>query len=250
MPMLSHSWPPAALIVALALSVWPVSAALGFLASACGPSVLVGEAEESWQADGNTDERLIGRLFDGGHETLVGPGVRFDMVNAKATQVLATFGPTRRISMGSPARDMYCYVSARPADATGVLFLETRRTKAADQYFWDPEYVQEIQVHAVRRRIIQLALCAPSPWVSAALASEGGLRLGLSREEVHALLGPPHAVTNGKYLYAGRRTLSVSPIERLHEWHWSGERTMRKTIEVWFNKAGKVSGFTLYREVF
>lgn len=139
-------------------------------------------------------------------------------------------GPTPEVSAvhadveGFPGR---CYVSGHADDPTAVLFL------------WGTNgMVQGMAVFADRRMLEPQIACVPSPRVNARLGTRKGLRLGMTRKEVTALLGKPHGQDATRIGYAQVSQPPATPglLRRLGRQYEPGETTVMRVrgIMIWF----------------
>lgn len=148
-------------------------------------------------------------------------------------------GPAKeyRPSIAEYEQTMRCYVSARPGDATAILFRNGINDLAS-----------EVTVLADKRRVRHLSQCAPSPSVEAGLATASGLRVGLSRVQVESILGPPHGLRKEKLLYAAEAKLPITSSVR-QRLGWLDPQDTTTTMQIfrgvtiWLDKDGAVSAF-------
>ena len=135
---------------------------------------------------------------------------------------------------GFPGR---CYVSERADDPTAVLFL------------WGANgMVQGMAVFADRSMLEPQIACAPSPRVNARLGTRKGLRLGMARKEVAALLGKPQGQDATRYGYAQVSRLPATPglLRRIRRQYEPGETTVMRVrgVMIWF-RGDHVVGFSV-----
>jgi len=142
--------------------------------------------------------------------------------------------PTWPLAEGFPGR---CYVSSRGGDATALLFIWGTNDMA--------------QCLAVFKSRVQLARgvdCAPSDHVHAGLRTPEGLRLGMTRPEVEAILGAPDGGNAEQIGYARRFRLPATKrlLRELGRNPEPGENTVLRyqQIMVWF-QGGRVAGFAV-----
>ena len=119
-------------------------------------------------------------------------------------KVLAKLGKTASVSRGdaSTARDQLCYASSQGADATYLIF--ERGEVGLSFYLFAGG-----RMWNGRRR------CAVSPLIRHDLATPSGLRLGLNRSQVEAILGKPTSVDENSITY----------------WHQTKEKTSARDLE-------------------
>jgi hypothetical protein len=113
------------------------------------------------------------------------------------------------VTMGEYRHEPYsmCCKSADPADAT-VLTIQT-------DYFGDWERLTRFEISSSG----QSGNCAASALVSLGIATQSGLRLGMSRPEVEAIMGKPGVVRGdiSKYMYIVEKELTSEKRERVEE---------------------------------
>lgn len=135
---------------------------------------------------------------------------------------------------GFPGR---CYVSGRADDHTAVLFLWGTNGMA-----------QGMAVFADRRMLEPQVACAPSPRVNARLGTRKGLRLGMTRKEVAALLGTPQGqdATRFGYAHVSRLPAARGLLRRIGRHYEQGETAVVRVREVmiWF-RGEHVVGFSV-----
>jgi len=134
------------------------------------------------------------RIYDERHDRFHGFGAAGNKTltvdESLRRDVERVLGKTMRLDVGGYEERMLCYASSRPGDDTVVLF-----TLAHCPY--DCSRVSEIQVRARKREVRVLKKCASVPGVSRDIATESGLRLGMTAKEVKAILGVPQHVQKG-----------------------------------------------------
>jgi len=189
------------------------------------------------------------RVFDERHDRFQGFGPNSDQAltvdESWHQDVTATLGKARRLDAGGYEERMLCYTSARPGDDTVVLFTLPRCPDECKR-------VAEIQVRPQKRDVRVLDKCSATPGVHAGIATQSGLKLGLTRAQVQAILGPPQATRGDKWLYAASVSVALSKEEATRRGYpqlenkpgpgYSPEPSFDKFIVVWF-KADQVSAF-------
>ncbi len=189
------------------------------------------------------------RVFDERHDRFLGFGSNGDQaltVDESVHQdVTATLGKAKRLNLGGYEERMLCYASTRPGDDTVVLFTLSKCPENCTR-------VMEIQVRAKKREVRVLDKCAATPGVHAGIATQSGLKLGLTRAEVQAILGPPQATRGDTWLYAASVSVAFSKEEATRRGYpqlehvpgpgYSPEPGFDKFIVVWF-KHDRVSAF-------
>jgi len=148
------------------------------------------------------------------------------------------FGPSPVINLDGVHGRMRCYVSDRPDDRTAVLLSP-----------FISATVDEITILADKGQVKRLDMCRSSEAVHASLATKSGLRLGMTRVEVEALLGPPHGLRKNKLLYsAWDRDLSPAERRAIGMTDTSGKNmSLTRQVTLWLDKQGRVSAFSIYQ---
>lgn len=151
-------------------------------------------------------------------------------------RVPVLFGPA---SLVLPSLDIHgvegwCFRADKPGDQTTVLLLYG--------LFGN---IDTITVLANVDLVRESSQCAPSSRVHAGLATLSGLKLGLARAQVRAILGPPMARDSWRDGYESVTGGGITPeLRRKLHWEDYGARDYGRfqTIAVWF-KDDKVIGF-------
>jgi hypothetical protein len=127
----------------------------------------------------------------------------------------------------------WCYTAATPSDKTAALLLYGVDNGDAT-----------IAVVADVAFIRQPNLCARTPRVHAGLATLSGIRLGLTRAEVRAILGRPMAADSWRDGIKSENWEPITPaLRRKRGWDKSTtHRTRLQTVAIWYEK-DKVIGF-------
>ena len=188
------------------------------------------------------------RVFDERHDRFQGFGPNGDQalsVDESVHQnVTAVLGKAKRLNVGGYEERMLCYTSTRPGDDTVALFTLTHCPD-------DCTRVMEIQVRAKKREVRVLDKCAATPGVHVDIATQSGLRVGLTRAQVQAILGPPQAQRGDKWLYAASVSVKFSEEEYARRGlpkppvitpDYPFAENFNKYIVVWF-KDDRVSAF-------
>jgi len=192
---------------------------------------------------------VLVRVFDERHDRFQGfgpnGGQALTVDESVHQDVTTTLGKAKRLDVGGYEERMLCYTSASPGDDTVALFTLSHCPD-------DCTRVMEIQVRAQKRDVRVLDKCSATPGVHAGIATQSGLKLGLTRAEVQAILGPPQATRGDKWLYAASVSVAFSKEEAMRRGYpqlenkpgpgYSPEPTFDKYIVVWF-KDDKVSAF-------
>jgi hypothetical protein len=147
------------------------------------------------QADGLPGPRpqdqgweVFDRADDPAHAIFTGLGPERDQIlamdQAGLEQVFGLLGRTRRIPDAFPAEPCFGYASSLPGDSTVLL---VRLDDCPEICF----PVLEVELRRDARGLAHAADLWPSPAVHAGIATRSGLRLGLTRDQVKAVLGRP-----------------------------------------------------------
>gem|GEM_PF-1918334 len=115
------------------------------------------------------------------------------------TEVDRLLGPAQVVRWGENREQLQCYVATRPGDATVLYLLEY------------PEIVFEVTLLSDKRRLLQTPACLPTGTVHKGVRTAGGLRLGLRRAQVRAILGRPQWSGPDTDLYTAERDLPPRP---------------------------------------
>lgn len=128
------------------------------------------------------------RAMDPGHVVLTGLGPAKDQtLTLDATtqdQVFAMLGRAERIPDKYPRYPTFGYVSSLPGDST-VLLLTREGWPASDKRVYLAELRSDSAGYEFAKNL------HPSPGVNKDIATQSGLRLGLTKDQVKALLGWP-----------------------------------------------------------
>lgn len=128
----------------------------------------------------------------------------------------------------------WCYTAATPGDRTAVLFVNDFNG-----------FIATIAVVADVAIVRQPNLCARTPRVHAGLATASGLKLGLTRAQVRAILGRPMAADSWRDGIESVKWEPLTPALK-RKLGWEGTRTTHRTrlqqVVVWY-KDGEVIGF-------
>lgn len=197
-------------------------------------------------------EALVERLLDPTHMVLTGlgeEGAGVLHIGDGHREVLFTLlGRGRNLTEWSRCERVYGYATGRPEDSTVVL------VRLGDACLDNPNYVEAIAVYAEPRALpkayrIRPKLFTQTNGVHSGLATESGLRLGLTRKEVEGLLGKP--IWKGKDTYAygvvADILLSAELLRTRWNWPWDVKPkpgAVQHFIDVWF-VGDRVSAFLL-----
>jgi len=128
----------------------------------------------------------------------------------------------------------WCYTAAAPSDRTAVLLL-----------YGVYGFVDAIAVVSDVAFIRQPSLCARTPRVNAGLATLSGLKLGLTRQQVRAILGRPTAADSWRDGILSVKWEPLTPaLNRKLGWEVTRatHRTRLQSVVVWY-KDNVVIGF-------
>lgn len=177
---------------ALLLLVFPGQARAGFLAH--GSTIEPDRMKYEYYAF-EADYALIGGMSVYGYRTYI-PDSAYRRIYDERHDLFHGFGAagnktlTVEESLRRDVERVLCYASARPGDDTVALFTLAHCPD-------DCSRVSEIQVRARKREVRVLKKCASVPGVGRNIATESGLRLGMTAKEATAVLGPPQHVQKG-----------------------------------------------------
>lgn len=168
---------------------WPYSAA-----SFYSDYALIGGERDYEYRDTLVSDEEFDRIFDEAHDRFVGFGpegnATLTVDESLRADVERTLGKAMRLNVGGYEERVLCYASSRPGDDTVALFTLSKCPENCQR-------VSEIQVRARKREVRVLSKCARVPGVHAGLATESGLRLGMTDAEAEAVLGKPQHVQKG-----------------------------------------------------
>lgn len=144
------------------------------------------------------------------------------------------FGPAPIINIDGVTRYLRCYTSTQPDDRTAVLVNPSMGGTLGG-----------MTILADKGQVQQQGLCRGSEVVHSGLATKSGLRLGMTRPEVEALLGPPHGLRKNKLLYsAWDRDLTPAERKAIGMTDTSGKSmSLLRSITVWLDRHGRVNAF-------
>ena len=154
---------------------------------------------------------VFDRIFDERHDRFMGFGpdsnATLTVDESLKSDVEGVLSKTTRLNVGGYEERVLCYASSRPGDDTVALFTLSKCPENCQR-------VSEIQVRAGKREVRVLDKCARVPGVHAGIATESGLRLGMTAAEVEAVLGKPQHIQKGlqgtMWFYAASVGLALS----------------------------------------
>lgn len=168
------------------------------------------------------------------------PGGFMEAETTRFERIPQIMGPGRESSPAWPLAEGFpgrCYVSSRKGDGTTLLLVWGTNGMA-----------QCIAVFRSRDQLAPSVDCAPSDAVQAGLHTPEGLRLGMTRTEVEALLGPPNGHDAGRLGYARVSRLQATKelLRRLGRRYEPGETTVMRfqQVMVWL-RDDRVVGFAV-----
>lgn len=212
------------ILLACILSALPVSALAGFLAHGSEIHFIRGHdyfafhseyalkgGKQTYGFQANYPDEVFNRIFDERHDRFVGFGpegnATLTVDESLKADVERTLGTAMRLNMGGYEERVLCYASSRPGDDTVALFTLSKCPENCQR-------VSEIQVRAKKREVRVLDKCGRVPGVHAGLATESGLRLGMTAAEAEAVLGKPQHIQKGlqgtMWFYAASVGLAMS----------------------------------------
>lgn len=164
-------------------------------------------------------------------------GLSFRPEDMNSERIPGLFG---KIPVSEPSlEDMHgiegwCYTAATPSDRTAVLLLYgVDKGDATIAVVSDVAFIR------------QPSLCARTPRVHAGLATLSGIRLGMSRAQVRAILGKPMAADSWRDGIASVKWEPLTPaLKRKLGWEEmrATHRTRLQQVVVWYEK-DRVIGF-------
>ncbi|WP_156904605.1 hypothetical protein [Desulfovibrio aminophilus] len=160
-------------------------------------------------------------------------------------RLFAVLGRAKRLHEPGVEVPIYGYVSSRPGDHTVL-------TARLDDMPGAPWRIYELDVFADPRMIPEAKGLQPCAGVNAAVATKSGLRLGLTKDEVKAILGWPHAEDENTLSYGTYETLFLT-LEEARARGYDAEAARRaagRGREIRFNFAqGRVVSFYVLHSV-
>lgn len=159
----------------------------------------------------NIPDEASNRIYDEAHDRFLGfgPGGNATLIvdESLCGDVERTLGKTTRLNVGGYEERVLCYASSRPGDDTVALFTLSKCPENCQR-------VSEIQVRASKREVRVLSKCAQVPGVHRGIATESGLKLGMTGAEVEAVLGRPQHIQKGlqgtMWFYAASVSVAMS----------------------------------------
>lgn len=187
------------------------------------------------------------RICNPAHLAVTGFGADSDRtllaIDDPQKHLTAVLGAAKPLPTWQKGQRMYGYASARPGDATVVL------VQMGYEIFGSPDEVEALVIAASPEHIEQeyrryRKHYTPAAGVHAGLATQSGLRLGLSPAEVEAVLGPPLHKDRDTFYSQFIGWMTFSP-EMLRRWGWPKDSKAKQggfdiTINVRFDD-GKAS---------
>jgi len=172
---------------------------------------------------GPTDGRGAGGLY-----------IRVDVMDQEHVPQLFGKVPLSEASLKDmQGEEGWCYTAATPSDRTAVLLLYGIGAR-----------IDTLAVVSDVAFIRQPSLCARTPRVHAGLATLSGIRLGMSRAQVRAILGRPMAADSWRDGIVSVKWEPLTPaLKRKLGWDSrTTHRTRLQTVAVWYEK-DRVIGF-------
>ncbi|MCM0755521.1 hypothetical protein M7784_09715, partial [Desulfovibrio aminophilus] len=127
---------------------------------------------------------------------------------ADATRLFAVLGAAPKIHMSGEIVDRYGYVSSVPGDPTVLLVMVDNCPGPCERVF-------HLELRRNPGDFPRPAAMQPTPGLSAAVATKSGLRLGLTKAQVKAVLGWPQEEEENVLRYGAARAVSFSREEVL-----------------------------------
>lgn len=195
---------------------------------------------------------LLERLINPAHMVVTGLGEAGNATlhmgdDAKAV-LFSVLGPAKRLPDWRRCTYDFGYSSARPGDSTVVV------VKMANPCLDNEDYVSGVLVCYSQTVLPKeyrpyLKRFVPSQGIHAGLATQSGLKLGMTRAEVEAVLGKPLWKRKDAYDYGALGDVQFSPEFLITRWHWPKDVESKlggvdHMIDVWF-VGGRVSAFLI-----
>lgn len=187
----------------------------------------------------NPAHMMMTNLGEAGNATLrIGDDTR--------AALFALFGPAKRLPDWRKCAHDYGYISSRPGDSTVVVVRMDNPCLGNEDYVSGFLVCFSPMVLSKEYRPY-LQHFVPSKGIHARLATQSGLKLGMTREEVEAVLGKPLWKTKNSYEYGALGAIQLSPEFLVTRWHWPKDVESKPggvdhMIDVWF-VGGRVSCF-------
>lgn len=197
---------------------------------------------------------ILERLLDPAHMLVTGLGEAGNATlrigdSAKA-ELFAALGPAKALPLGLKTERDFGYVSTRAGDSTVIVV--GMGNSAVD----NPNFVVNLHVcfsplALPKKYRPALKDFFPTPGVHSGLATQSGLRLGLSRTEVEEIFGKPLWRQKNFYVYGALGDVQLSPEFLITRWNWPKDVQSKlggidHRIQVWF-VGGRVSAFHIGR---
>jgi hypothetical protein len=193
---------------------------------------------------------LMERLLKPEHLLLTGLGERGEGVlrigDDRKSALFGFFGPARPLPLGLRCVRELGYVSTRPGDSTLVV------VGMGNACLDNPDYVASVSVYFSPSALPKdyrphFKRFVPSVGAHAGLITQSGLRLGLTRQEVEAIFGPPIWKEKDAYYYGASADMDLPTEMLVTRWGWSKQTKakpggVQQFIDVWF-VGGRVSAF-------
>ncbi len=170
------------------------------------------------------------RSLDPSHRTIL----RLIIGDSASYAIYSKMGPGIPIrDHSNPSATQLCYVSGRD-DTLVVFYSEFSRCA-------------RVRLLSQKKRFQKWHFCSASPLVSKDVATASGIRLGMSKDRLKAILGPPPSETDEtvNYVYEWQQKMNADEIEKTSE--DSGDRdytrlrTVKATIQAEFSVSGLIS---------
>jgi len=200
--------------------------------------------------DDSLGRAIMERLLKPEHMAIIGLGEygqgTLSVGDSVKAELVDLFGPAQPLPLGLRCVRNLGYASARPGD--GTLVVVGMGSACLD----NPDYVVSIAVYFSPAALPKdyrphLKSFVPSASVHAGLATQSGLRLGLTREEVEEILGAPIWKEKNAYSYGASADMELPAKLLITRWKWPKDvkgkpGAVQQFIDVWF-VGGRVSAF-------
>lgn len=193
---------------------------------------------------------IMERLLKPEHMVIIGLGERgqgtLRVGDSAKAELVGVFGPARPLPLGLRCVRDIGYASARPGDSTLVV------VGMGSACLDNPDYAVSVSVYFSPTALPKdyrphLNRFVPSVGVHAGLATQSGLRLGLTREEVEEILGAPIWKEKDAYYYGADADMELPAELLITRWKWPKDvkgkpGAVQQFMDVWF-VGGRVSAF-------
>jgi hypothetical protein len=132
------------------------------------------------------------------------------------------------------------------ADVTQVCFI-SNKDETLILFSFENYQCSRVRLLSQKKRFYKWHFCETSPLVSRRLATESGIKLGMSKSRLKAILGAPHSESdeNMKYIYEWKQKRNTAETQRdsqdSRDTKDAPHRTVKATIHAEFSDAKLIS---------